>query len=82
MRLFAMIAKALAVIGGDRDDRLSLRTELSQSAEHTADLIVHERHLAVVGRRHLALPRLRRIVARVRIEVVNPQKPRRQSARR
>ena len=73
----AVLAEALAVIGGDRDDRVREAPAALEAREQAAELLVHVGDLAVVGpRREARREGLRRLVGRVRVVVVDPQEER------
>ena len=77
MCLLAVLAEALAVVRRHDDQCAREITRTFQTAEQSADLRVHERHLTVVqaiGKTRRE--RRRRCVWCVRIEVVDPREPR------
>ena len=73
----AVLAEALAVVGGHEHERARERPLLFERAQEPRDLRVHERDLAVVGRGAEPLGQLAgRLVGRVRVVVVHPQEER------
>ena len=54
VRVFAVLAERLAVIGGQRDQRVAPQAAGLQPGQQLADHRIHVRDLAVVGRRGVA----------------------------
>ena len=78
MRTLAVLTEALAVIRRDEHDRARERTAGVERAEHAGELPIDRRDLTVVRQLRIAGGEVRRrLVRRVRIVVVDPQKPRR-----
>jgi hypothetical protein len=83
VRALAVLAEALAVVGGGEDERARERAPAFEVAQQPADLRVHERHFAVVRRGAKARGQVAgRLVGGVRVVVVQPEeKGRRRSGR-
>ena len=77
VRLLAVLAEALAVVGGDEHERAGEGARLLEPPQQPRELLVDERDLAVVRRIGEARGEARgRLVRRVRVVVVDPQEER------
>ena len=73
MRVLAVLAEALAVVGRHEQERRRRRTPLVDPAQQAPELGVDEGDLAVVGRRGSDHCLGGCLVGRVRVEVVHPE---------
>ena len=79
----AVVAAPLAVVGGDDDPHPAGGRRTLEGGEQAPELVVHRRHLALVGvGREAAAERLGRRVRLVRVVVVDPQETRPRLRRR
>ena len=83
VRRLSVLSEALAVIRGHEHDRVIECAGVLNRLQQASQLTVHERNLAVVGRCGEARREIgRRLVRRMGVVVVHPQKPRRRSVAR
>ena len=75
MRRLAVVAEALAVVGGEHDEGVAVLPAGEERLEEGRERGVGRGHLAVVGARHAAAPVEGRRVGRVGLVEVDPAEP-------